>query len=358
MFGESCAYENGLLGSVDWISFTAFRCTDVNEVMELLGYSSADFQLMPKGASGYKTMHKLISYPLRILSDGNENMGIHVEISGSAVHDALEHFKESLSVPSPFGMAYLKNDFDNTYMLEFLKTIRCIGTLTRLDLAVDDFGCSFYSVEGVVNELEKGKVVSKFRSYKDILESQLNGEITGHTLYLGSRSSDIMLRIYDKRLEQRNKNPDALLLDKLWVRWELELKDERANAALDALLLRKSLGDVIVEVLNNYVRIIKLDNLNRSRCSTEPLWLQFVHTINKLKLYVPDSNKTLEDKRNWIVQNVLPTLSGVVLADGGCLDVITQNFENAVIRMSKEMQHIVLKHNPDALSDFEGRMLK
>ena len=61
--------------------------------------------------------------------------------------------------------------------------------------------------------LERQEVVSKFRVYKDVRESTFANEKTGHTIYFGSRQSEVMLRVYDKQLEQNQKAADGEMLE-------------------------------------------------------------------------------------------------------------------------------------------------
>src|ERR1022692_1392392 len=59
------------------------------------------------------------------------------------------------------------------------------------------------------------------------------GTPSGETIYLGSPHSQTLLRIYDKRLERQAKE------QKDWqdygIRWELELKKDRAQVCGQAL---------------------------------------------------------------------------------------------------------------------------
>ncbi|MCM1266808.1 MAG: replication initiation factor domain-containing protein [Bacteroidales bacterium] len=310
---------------------------------------------MPKGANGYRKMHRLESAPITILSDGNEDMGIHVVISGTAVPDLLEHFKASITGGTPFGGdAVGLSDFDNSIMIEFLQQVRRFGWLTRFDLAVDDLGAQYFTLDDVKGFLDRQEVVSKFRVYKDVLESTFANEKTGHTIYFGSRQSEVMLRVYDKQLEQNRKAPDGKKLPDPWVRWEIELKNDRANIAADFLIQRKQLGEIIMEILNNYVRVIVPDDSNRSRCSSHPLWEKFVGMVGKLRLYVEAAQKTIEDKKRWLIRQCLPTIAGVIIADGGSFDIITRHFDDAVSRMSADMRHLVTIRNPEWLADYDA----
>lgn len=349
--GNQDSRSNGLVASVDWIAFTSTVFTSSEEMMNFLGYFAGDFQEMPKGAHGYRKMHRLKGFPVTILSDGTPDMGVHVIISGSAIKDVLEHFRRnSMSAESPFTseMVPVVTDFDNSVMVEFLQQVKYYGWFTRLDLAVDDFGAEYFSVEDVRGYLDRQEVVSKFRSFRDTFESTLVGEPTGHTLYLGSRQSEVMLRVYDKQLEQNKKaEKEEDMIREAWVRWELELKNDRANMAVDLLIQRKELGEIVMGILSNYVKIVVLDDSNRSRCSVLPLWEKFIDAVGKLRLFVQQSAKTLKEKKSWLVRQCLPTIAGVIIADGGSFDIITEHFYDAVLRMNGHLRQLVTQANPD-----------
>lgn len=364
MFGNSENLDNSLTASIDWIAFTSTVISDIKEMAEFLGYRESDFLLLPRGANGYKKMYRLESFPVTILTDGNEDMGVHVVISSSAISDLLAHFKDSITVDIPFIKDIVSlSDFNNSIMIEFLQQVRNIGWFTRFDLAVDDFGAHFFTVEDVRDFLDRQDVVSKFRTWRDVYESTFVNEKTGHTLYFGSRQSDIMLRVYDKQLEQKQKllrtsdaAPEGIPVDDTldaWVRWELELKNERADTAVDLLLNKKQIGEIVMGVLNNYVRLIVPDDSNRSRCSSHPLWEKFVGAVGKLRLFVEAAQKTIEDKKHWLIKQCLPTLAGVIIADGGSFDIITQHFDDAVSRMSSSLRHLVSGKNPGWQRDYD-----
>lgn len=135
--------------------------------------------------------------------------------------------------------------------------------------------------------------------------------------------------------------------------WEFELKNERANIAADFLIQRKQIGEIVMQILNNYVRLIIPDDSNRSRCSSHPLWEKFVCMVGKLRLYVAAVQKTIEDKKRWLIKQCLPTIAGVIISDGGSFDIITQHFDDAVSRMGSDLRHLVTLKNPDWLREYE-----
>lgn len=156
-----------------------------------------------------------------------------------------------------------------------------------------------------------------------------------------------MLRVYDKQLEQNSKHRDDVApIEYEWVRWELELKGERAQMAVEHMLDGFSVGEVCVGVLANYFRVIIFDDSNKSRCSNDIKWDMFVDNIRALRLYVHHEEKTLEDKKNWIMRQVAPTLAGIIIANYGDISFLTQHLELQSGRMKRGLRDLVTQANP------------
>lgn len=345
--------SNGLQVCIDWLAFTVTDLQTVHDVSEFMGFNLVQFSQAPRGAMGYKTMYRLDGYPVSILCDGADDMGIHVNISGSAVAHCVAAYRNKLSEPTPFdGAALLVEDFTETALSKFLEDILKIGHITRLDLAIDDKGKDqYFSCEDIQGYLMADQVVSKFRKWHTDIDYKFGGEIIGYTIYMGSRKSDVFLRVYDKRLEQAAKDPEHAP-DEPWTRWELELKDDRACMAAKMLVQGQTMGSVIVGILSNYVRIVENDNENQSRRSVLPRWQQFIDGVKKVSLYIPPVPKTLEDKRMWIDNQALCTIIGLFLADGGSFSFLEDKIDAGIHRMKSDMRELVLRANPDAAEFF------
>lgn len=343
MEGNLITLDNGLIVSVDWLSFTVTSTSSLVDALDMLGYVMDDFSRMPKGARGYKTMYRLNGYSLSVLCDGNPGMGIHVDVSGSAIGELIRSFSETLKVSTPFGEGY-DIDFDSTFMVALLERIRDNGHVTRLDIAIDDIGSIYFSTDDVYKLYSNTQVVSKFRNMRNVVESEVSGRRTGHTIYFGSRTSDIFLRVYDKQLERNKKlAASGVCVDNPWVRWELELKNDRAISVSKMLIAGIPLGAAAVGVLGHYIRMIELDDINRSRCSTYPVWADFIDGISSLKITVPKYEKSMDEKKSWIQRQVMPTLAAVILSDGGSLEFIENNLENGLNRMNKSLYNMAMR---------------
>lgn len=340
MQGNHETMKNGLGVTVDWLAYTLTGIDDIDDAISMLGYTRMDFDKMEHGARGYKKMVKLNGYSVYIMYDGNADMGIHIDISGSAVGEIITSFSQTLRVSTPWGTGFEK-DFDTTFLMELLKRIRRSGHITRLDLAIDDYGGRYFSTDDLVRHYFDDEIICKFRNLQNVEQSEISGQKTGHTLYFGSRRSDIFLRVYDKQLEQNRKSDHKDSTP--WVRWELELKGDRATAVADNILSGTELGLISMGVLGNYFRIINHDNQNRSRCSVNAVWKDFIDGISGLKLYLAREEKDIEQKKQWLKSQVMPTLAAVIMSDGGSLEFISDNMDSGVIRMKRPLREMVEK---------------
>lgn len=338
--------SNGLSCSIDWVSFTITAKKSVGEVLAMFGFNFQDFYECEKGANGYKRMLLLHGSTLRVLFDGNDNMGVHFDVSGSSVGDLVAYYKESISEDTPWDSKAI--DIDIRVVAHMFEKIMQYGHFTRLDLAIDNKGRIYYRPAELYAICKSGHTVSKFRTCSLNESNKFSSDITGCTCYMGKRESNVFLRVYDKQLEHNSKCKDTdepIMYE--WVRWELELKNERAQMAVEHIVSGVSVGEVCVGVLANYFRVIVLDDSNKSRCSTDIKWQRFIDDIMPLRLYVHHEEKTLEDKKIWIMRQVAPTLTGIIIANYGDISFLTDHIELQSGRMKRQLRDMVSKAHPN-----------
>lgn len=345
---QSVEVVNELECLIDWIGVTFFEFASPVDVLSYLGFSDSDFSVS-RGRNGYKSSLRHNLHNISVLYDGSEDMGFHVDISGSAISFALDAYINSLAELTPWG-TYAPEMFDNNSMVEYLRHIVECGKLTRLDLAVDDKGCHYFSLDDVLQVCDSDRLVTKFHGYCLNRSRDFGGEVTGNTVNFGSRNSLAFLRVYDKKLEQNRggKNP----VDFDWIRWELELKKERAQTAAELIISGENIGSVIMGILGNYVRIIERDNENVSRCSVDPLWEKFMEGIKRLKMTVHRVEKTVEQIKGWIVKQCLPSIALVSAYESGDLSFIFRNMTDALFKNSKSKLDMLFSYNPDLKEGF------
>lgn len=333
--GFSENVSNGLRVCLDWLAFTIQDASEALEAVEFLGFESAEFVDMPRGMHGYLSRIRHHSLAVDILSKGREDMGVHIVIAGSALHDVIVSYYKSHLCNTPFdSMAFEVSDFETTVLREFLIDITRNCQITRIDLAIDDIGGLHYSVSDVRDILVSGSYSSKFRGWREI-NGFVNGKSSGSTIYMGSPQSAIMLRIYDKQAEQNIKaEKDNLpLIDVPWVRWEMEFKKERAHKAGLAIASGIPVREVAIGVLANYLRFVVNDDVRIDRCSTDLKWATFCNGVRKMSLYVPTPPRTIDDTKRWLLRQVSPSLANVIKSEYGDSAFIYQMLEYGAIKL-------------------------
>ena len=107
------------------------------------------------------------------------------------------------------------------------------GHLTRLDCALDDRN-SCVPLSTIRQAIDVGQCVTRADRMQSISSSSIHKAIpSGETLYLGSPHSQTLIRIYDKRLGLQSKEREDW--QEYGIRWELELKKDRAQVCGQAL---------------------------------------------------------------------------------------------------------------------------
>lgn len=122
------------------------------------------------------------------------------------------------------------------------------GNITRLDFAGDCF------LPGVaVGDIEQAYLDGRLSTLANKVKPVIDYEgperrVTGRGLYLGSRSSGRMLRIYDKALSEGVPGP--------WVRAELETKGPHAVALAKSILLENDMIKVGKAAMREFVQVV------------------------------------------------------------------------------------------------------
>jgi len=101
------------------------------------------------------------------------------------------------------------------------------ATTSRLDIAFDLFDYAI-NVPRIYADWKSGKVEARCRKVNPLVDAWKDdkGDVTEEmTVYFGSRTSETMVRSYEKGKEQKT--------DLDWIRFELELKGDKAIAAVD-----------------------------------------------------------------------------------------------------------------------------
>lgn len=266
---------------IDWLTVT-FHNVSVAFVQSLLGLNSSDIPWETQYAfrNGYpcRTTYKHIS----ILWGADEerfyksdstksaadkvrhDMGICLDISGQGC-------REFESIPGNDWLKFLHDICDRDF-----KT-----TITRLDLAYDDHigTLDLYRIAGDVRDRY---YTSPSKKAQVIWSDDQVNDVQGLTVYIGSKSSAVMVRIYDKAAE-REFGPE-----RHWVRCEIQLRHERCTAAAAEILKHQHVGRTAAGILRNYLTFrepVSTDE-NKSRWPVADYWDKVLMDMERVSLWI------------------------------------------------------------------------
>ena len=282
----------------DWFTFT-IRGMEPNEVIrDVLGMDTALFEKKDFTWNGYKDVEEFQN--IRVASNGRDdenwhNMGICVSMTGNGCRN-FETF-------SHLGGKAEEGGFSENFMrlFQFLDSREDVN-ITRLDVACDDRS-GILSREDIVDRFSNHGIRSRTKKrMMDIGEY----EEDGFTLYIGSEKSDFRTKIYDKEAESKaNKLVDT----GHWIRVEMKMKDENAEAFVHNLVSGKEVGQLAAQVLNDKVSFINLDDSNITRCSVCEWWAEFVNEVEKVRLVTRRAvEHSVAQLDHWIKNQVAGSL--------------------------------------------------
>lgn len=162
-----------------------------------------------------------------------------------------------------------------------------------------------------------------FHSFKDYQSGELirnreeDAANMGNTLYLGSLKSEIYFCIYEKDYEQYVKNGTPLDEAETKNRFEIRLKDERAEVAVDDLLEMEDVACTAYSIINHYVRFVDADpEQERRNWPLNERWVWFLNgQYRSVKLTTKPEEYTLDRTLLWLTRQVAPSLKMVQKLD-------------------------------------------
>ena len=246
---------------------------------------------MPRGMNGYKLNHVLAGS--RVLSAGNEDMGVHVIVSGGALKnlpaDAVTTVRRCFQAGAKF---------------------------TRLDVAVDDFDRAL-DLEQMVDYCRHGRCSSRSKEWAVTEGGAIkDGASTGRTLYVGNRTSDVFFRFYDKLAEQIKEGAIPERLPDHWIRAEAELKGAAAINAGREIATADSLPAMAKALLNNYIGFKDqtkkgqpTTDTNKGRWDKAPWWLAWLESVAKLSVSRRIKPTAFDQRIEWFTRQAAPTLA-------------------------------------------------
>ena len=269
---------------VDWLEFTMplefMQNQRFKSLATYLNIVGAKFTHAPRGMNGYSK--QMLYGGARILYGGNDDMGVHVILSGSVLRAASG---------CPLSLLH--------WLLHHG------GRVSRIDIALDEVNgaLKFHKMEKCI---AYDYLVCQGRECR-IMESGKLGrwyETLSKTLYFGSAKSRTQYRIYDKAKESNVEGP--------WVRVEGQYRNENAHVvALQVHDAQFDLGSVFTGLLRGYLRFLKPSKLdsNKSRWAVVDWWEKLLINTQALKLAVQKAKPSMDRALSWFKRQVAPSFA-------------------------------------------------
>ena len=278
---------------VDYLTFTVLRRgATVGEVIATYLHLNPDmFTPQPYGLNGYNK--SLALGDIRVMyNEGEgvrEDMGICVSMSGN-------------------GCRLFEKMTGWTGADKFAPLLRMLAEgddchLTRIDIACDD-KTGQLDMETMREKVQRHEINSRTKRHTEIRD--MDGKtVCGDTLYIGSKSSDFLIRIYDKAAEQGVSGH--------WIRVEMRIKGKNAQSVAEKYQNYDTVGAFAAEILNNKFSFIERDDSNTSRCSVSVFWRSFVEAVEQVELWTRHAvQHPIEKVLTWISQSLGPSLCMVL----------------------------------------------
>jgi DNA relaxase NicK len=290
--------SGGFTQTIDWLAFTLPNIA-VEEIIKMI---DGDWFQSETGFRGYPVA--------QLMTQGKTGVG---KLGTGAPRNPKEvHVDLSAGIVSQWDETKLKT------VLAWIFAQK--GHVTRIEVALDDREATV-AIETVRHAVEAGQAVSRSKQFKVIQASNhREGVRTGETLYFGSRESQTMLRVYDKRLEQQSRGREEAAT--YGIRWELEFKQDRAQACAKALLTLdfEDWRAFLVGVLRSYVDFRETtreaESYEKYRAPLLAWWEALTEGFKRCRLVVERIQQRLDDVAAWLAQSVASMLAVVVACRG------------------------------------------
>lgn len=310
-----------------------FPTTDAEDIVESVLGIQAGYMVL-EGHAFYGYSWQFVLGDIAVMFSDNEKLGTLLELHGKG----CRQFEAYLDAQG------------RSWHVFFEMARRYGGIAKRIDIAIDDV-TGILDIPELAEKCVRDEVTTLFRSWRKYQSGMLiradeeDREHMGCTLYLGTMKSDIYFCIYEKNYEQYVKNGVQPEEAETRNRFEIRLKNDRAERMLDHLLESEGedIGEMAFAVISHYVRFLQPDAEKAKReWKPDADWERFTGACRReVRLTTAPEPYTLERSLNWISRQVAPTLKMVKRLDGilGREDRIEKVIEAA--RLDKKHEQII-----------------
>lgn len=304
-----------MLFLVDTFSFRV-RNYEINFLLDFLGLSELKIPWEIKNGR-YSYKHSIYYEGIQILYGGEEGFDCYVHMSGKGCRtfeDLFDGDNDKLWVSF---LSHLRSEPDNFHF-------------ARIDLACDDFTDAL-RIDRLVKYYCAGKFSSRCSNIRYVQGSE-------ECFYVGSVQSEILLRIYNKKLERGYSEPEDLD-GKPWYRAELQLRDDKATAVIDELL-KRGVGETFQGVLNNHCRFLakRNDGKNAQRIKNSGFWNYITNSSAKIKLVSAPGSEYNKAKLDRYEKQFKSSLKTLIYSEGLSAEELYSRFVDTKIQLRNEQE--------------------
>lgn len=195
--------------------------------------------------------------------------------------------------------------------------------MKRIDLAIND-KVGILDISWLVEKWKKGEYVSVFRYFDchesgiDIPERDKKEKEMGKTFYCGSMKSEIYFCIYEKDYEQYMRLGIPVEEASIKNRFEIRLKNERAELAVENLIRHENPGNTVFGIINHYLRFVEKveEEKLRKDWKTDNKWQRFIGAEERnIRLTVKPEPYVFDKTMRWFAKQVAPMWKSAVEID-------------------------------------------
>ncbi len=272
---------------LDYLSFTLPRVNSPYEVYPLLGLQ---FEERGFGLNRYKNSAQAVAGGAMVLWEGCvPGMGVHVQISGQGLRliEAQDGF--------PGWQTWVGIWLDKG------------AKFARFDMAFDDLGGRI-AFETVVSQLRTRTAVTRAHGFQ-VIENVDYDKGTANTLYVGKRTSETLMRCYDKGMQ--------LGEDHSWLRFEFEYKKKRADAI--ARIFVDFGWDLAAGVARSFIEFKDETHITTDRSRQRPAewWVELIDASKHILRISKDAHSSLIKSWSWLKRQVAPVIGVMMEHEGG-----------------------------------------
>jgi hypothetical protein len=256
-----------------------------------------------RGFNGYRSSFVHDETGLRVsVTFGNERQKIMYSLDGDCIRSFEAQEGNTLKT-------LYQNMLDNR------------ASVTRCDIALDYVNTE-YTVESIM-EMERKAETKAYRTVPKVYSRDTSAGMIPETVYYGSPSSDMRLRIYDKAQEYRDKDKALPASAETWIRAEMQFRADKAAQVFRMYMQNNT--NAILSVFKSFLDI--------------PLW-------GATEYAVLEPKARNEDTVTWLLEVCAPSLARIAAHDKSILDKFKQTVDAELNVLVTKQQLARTKNEP------------